>query len=160
MGRMYTAPVSIGSVSASIDIFELLAATGKPFALHGFELGQTTEVGDAQEEQLELLLKRAVGSVTSGSGGGTTAFTPLVPNDTAAGITAETGNTTKLAVGTGTITNVARFAWNVRTPALYIPTPEQRIIVAAADRLVLELVSTPADAIGAIVGSITVEELV
>ena len=97
-----------------------VAATGKPLALLGFELFQTSEVGDAQEEQLELVLKYMTGAVTSGSGGPTApTFRPKQPNDTAAGATIEHGNTTK-ATG-GTSVTWARFSWNVRQSLPYVP---------------------------------------
>lgn len=164
MGRPYVAPIHISvAFTAAIDIFELGAVSGKPLLLHGFELGQTTEIGDAQEEQLPLVLKRATGTFTSGSGGGTSTFRPCVPNDTAAGATLETGNTTKAAVGTGTIVDLQRFTWPVRAGLLYIPTPEYRIVLDAGTSLVLELISAPADSIGGtngVNGWVAIEELV
>jgi hypothetical protein len=53
IGREYIAELNLSTaITAQVDIFEILAASGKPFALLGFELFQTSEVGDAQEEQL------------------------------------------------------------------------------------------------------------
>lgn len=160
MGRMYTAAINVGAHStASIDYFELLAASGKPLLLHGFELGQTTEVGDAQEEDLLLLLKRVTGAPTSGSGGPTApTFNPLTPNDTAAGATIEHGNTTKLTGGTQS--ELARFGWNIRSPLLFLPPPEGRITLDAGTRLVLEELTIPADSITGPVGWVLIEELV
>lgn len=158
MGRVYTAPISVSAHTAQIDFFELLAASGKPLLVHGFELGQSTEVGDAQEEMLNLALKRVTGSPTSGSGGGTPTFQPLTPNDAAAGATLETGNTTKLTGGTSV--ELMRIVWNVRSTYLYLPTPEMRITLDAGTRLVLEETTTPADSITGPIGWITIEELV
>lgn len=158
MGRMYYAPINVAAHTAQIDYFELLAASGKPVLVHGFELGQATEVGDAQEEQLVLVLKRITGAPTSGSGGGTPTFIATTPNDTAAGATLETGNTTKLTGGTST--ELARFVWNVRGERLFLPPPEGRIVIDAGTRLVLEEATTPADSITGPVGWILIEELV
>lgn len=159
LARSYTAPIAISSAfTAQIDVFELLAASGKPGILIGFEFGQTSELGDAQEEQLTFVLKRVTGAPTSGSGGGTPTFQPTRPNDTAAGLTLETGNTTKLTGGTSV--EVARFQWNVRMLCLYVPVPEERIVFDAATRLVLELVTTPADSISGIMGRISVGEII
>ncbi|MFI6496891.1 hypothetical protein [Nonomuraea typhae] len=161
MPRPYTAPINISTAfTAQVDIFEILAAAGKPFELGGFELGQTSEIGDAQEEQLTLVLKLATGSVTSGSGGGTSTFRPINPNDTSPGATIETGNTTKLATGSGTVVELARIPWNVRGSALYVPVPEYRHVVPADGRLVLELATTPTDSISAAVGWVAISELV
>lgn len=158
MGRMYQAAMSVAAHTAQLDFFELLAATSKPLLLHGFEIGQTTEVGDAQEEMLSLVLKRVTGAPTSGSGGGTATFNQLVPNDTAAGATLETGNTTKLTGGTSV--ELGRWSWNVRAPLLWLPPPEGRIVLDAATRLVLEELSTPLDSITGPVGWVLIEELV
>lgn len=158
MGRMYSAAISVAAHTAQVDYFELSAASGKPLLLHGVELGQTTEIGDAQEEMLSLVLKRITGSPTSGSGGGAPTFQPLTPNDTAAGATLETGNTTKLTGGTSV--ELARFSWNVRSPLLYLPPPEGRITLDASTRLVLEELTTPNDSITGPVGWVLIEELV
>ena len=162
MGRVYTSSIHISAAfTAQIDIFELLAAANKPLLLHTFELGQVTEVGDAQEEGLTLVLKRVTGAPTSGTGGGTGTFNVTTPNDAAAGATLETGNTTKLTGGTSV--ELARFGWNVRAPLPYIPMPEEKITLDQATRLVLELVTTPVDSIGGtngVVGRIVIEELV
>jgi hypothetical protein len=154
---MYTAAISVAAHSAQVDYFELLAASGKPLRLHGFELGQTTEIGDAQEEQISLVLKRVTASPTSGSGGGSATFQPILPNDTAAGATLETGNTTKLSGGTSV--ELARFSWNVRVPLPYQPL-ESGPVIDASTRLVLEELTTPADAITGPVGWVLIEELV
>jgi hypothetical protein len=159
LSRSYVAPINIGTAfTAQIDVFELLSAAGKPGVLISFELGQTSEVGDTQEEMLTLVLKRVTGAPTSGSGGGTSTFQSTRPNDTAPGATLETGNTTKLTGGTSV--EVGRWAWNVRMPLLYMPVPEERIVFDAATRLVLELVTTPADSISGIQGRISVGEII
>ena len=159
-GRRYRAPINIGSTSAQIDIFELLAGSGKPLALIGFSLGQTSEVGDAQEEQLQLILKYGTLTVTSGSGGSTSTPRPVLPNDTASGATLETGNTTKFAASTGTVVELARYSWNVRQDFQQVWVPEMWQVCAAGGYLVLELATTPADAISGIVGSLEFAELV
>jgi hypothetical protein len=159
LSRSYTASINISSAfTAQIDIFELLAAANKPGLLLGFEIGQTSEVGDAQEEMLTVVLKRVTGAPTSGSGGGTSTFQSTRPNDTAAGFTLETGNTTKLTGGTSV--ELARWAWNLRQTLLYVPIPEEQIFIDQATRLVLELVTTPADSIAGIQGRIAVGELI
>ena len=159
IARTYVAPISItAAFTAQIDIFELLSASGKPAVLLAWEFGQTSEVGDAQEEMLNLVLKYVTGAPTSGSGGGTSTFRPTTPNQTGAGVTLETGNTTKLTGGTSV--DMGRFCWNVRMPCLYVPVPEERIVIDAATRLVLELTTTPADSIAGIAGRISVGELV
>lgn len=159
-GRPYYAPIHCSTaITTAIDIFEILAGTNKPIRLHEIILDQTSEVGDGQEEQLEVLLKRITGSPTSGSGGpATTTPAPVMPNDTATGVTWENGNTTKLTGGTSV--EISRRAWNVRQDFIWTPPPKGAVVIDQATRAVLELISTPADSITKIVGHLLYEEIV
>lgn len=157
LGRAYRAPINIGSTTAQIDIFELLTSSSVPVAVCGFHLGQTSEVGDAQEEQLTLVLKYVTGSPTTGSGGSTVTPRPTLPSDVASVVTLKTGNTTKLTGGTSV--ELARYAWNVRQDFPITWIPEMWQILGVSTRMVLELVTTPNDAINGIVGSIDFVEL-
>jgi hypothetical protein len=157
MGRFYTASFRNVSVSAAVDVFEVLAATGKPFILHELVLAQSSDYGDAQAEGLIVDLKRATGSYTSGSGGSTATPAKHLTNDAAAGPTAETNNTTQAAAGSGALTTLRTEAFNVQAGYQYLPTPEQRITFLPAEALVVSL-SAPADAIS-LSGSVTIEEL-
>lgn len=144
MSGQYT--VQFNGVAATVqqDLFEIVAHASKVLALIAFGLSQTTELGDAAEEQLSILVKS--GQTTSGSGG--TAPTPVAldgANTVAAGFTAEANNTTKASAGT-IVTHYA-YAWNVRGPLeIILPEPLQ-IILPAARRMTIELASTPADSI-------------
>lgn len=157
MGRVYQVPIPFVAQTAQIDFFELTAAADKPVRIHEIYLAQSTEFGDAAEEQLTLKLKRANGSVTSGSGGSSPTPVPLDPVDSAAGMTAEVNNTTKLAVGTGTITDERLYAWNVRQPFHLVFTPETRPKINPQEKKVIELTTTPADSI-TMGGYVIVEE--
>lgn len=157
LGRAYRAPINIGSTTAQIDMFELITTSAMPVAVCGFHLAQTSEVGDAQEEQLSMVLKYITGSPTTGSGGSTSTPRPVLPSDTAAVTTLKTGNTTKLTGGTSV--ELARYAWNVRQDFPITWIPEMWQILGVSTRLVLELVTTPADAINGIFGSIEFVEL-
>ena len=157
MSRIYQVPIAFTSQTAQIDFFELTAAAEKPCRIHEIYLAQSTELGDAQEEQLTLKLKRAFGSVTSGSGGSAPTPQPIDPDDAAAGLTAEVNNTTKLVVGTGTINDERPYSWNVRQEFHRIFTPETRPKIKGGEKKVLELTTTPADAI-TMGGYVIVEE--
>ena len=147
MGRLYQIPIPFVAQTTQIDFFELTAAAEKPCVIHEIFLANSTDVGDAQEEMLTLKLKRAFGSVTSGSGGTAPTPVPLNPDDAAAGLTAGVNNTTKLAVGSGTITDERLYAWNVRMPFHLIFTPEFRPRIKGGEKKVMELTSTPGDSI-------------
>lgn len=157
MGRMYSVPFSGVAVTAQQDFFEITAGAAKPVVVHSIEIEQTTEVGDAMEEGLAVLLKRGTSATTSGTGG-TQAITcpPIMSSDAAFGGTADINNTTKMSVGT--ITLLRAWTWNVRIPFFKVFTPETRPFIAGGERLTVELATTPADSI-TINGTMLIEEL-
>lgn len=158
MSRIYQVLIPFVSQTAQIDFFELTAGAEKPCLIHEIYLANSSDAKDAEEEMLGLMLKRASGSVTSGSGGTAPTPVPINPDDAAAAFAAEVNNTTKLAVGTGTITNERAYAWNIRMPFHMIFTPETRPKIKGGEKKVLELTTTPADAI-TMGGYVIVEEL-
>lgn len=134
MSGIYSVPFAYTG-NANVDLVEVVAASTKPLVILGFDVGQSSDVGDAAEEILALTLKS--GQTTSGSGG--SASTP-VANDTsgaAASATAEQGNTTKASGGT--IVTHGTFHWNVRSMLSMVFTQEQQILLAAARRATLEI---------------------
>lgn len=147
MGMMYTAQFNGVAVTAQQDFFELLAPADCVVYVHMIQITQTTELGDAAEEQLAILLKRGVGSVTSGSGGSTPTPAKLESGFASAGSTVEANNTTKMVVGSGTITTVDVDSWNIRQEKVWLMPPELRIILSPSERLTVELGTTPADSI-------------
>ena len=155
MGRMYTVSfTAVASPTAIWDIFEISPADDKPCAIHAIVLGQTTELGDAAEEQLALRLIR--GFTSSGSGGTATTPRSLNPSDTAAGFAAETNNTT--VATTGTTNDLHCDSWQIRGPYVMIFPPEMRPIVSQANTTLVLRASAPADSI-TVSGTLYVEEL-
>lgn len=147
MGRIYTARFKEVSVTVAQDLFEILAGTAKSIKVHGFSISQKSEVGDAQEEGLTLTVNRGAGSVTSGSSGSTATPAPANVDDISSGATVEINNTTPMATGSGTITELEVHSWNVRVPYTHWWTPETRPYIKAGDRLTIELETAPADSI-------------
>lgn len=143
MPRLYTAVFSGVAVTAQQDFFELNAPSTAVVVVHDWSLTQSTEVGDAQEEGLAILVKR--GATVSGSGGTTPTASPLEFGDAAFGGTVEANNTTK--ANTGTIVTMGSYNWNVRVPYQQIYTPETRPVLSPSQRLTIELATTPADSI-------------
>lgn len=154
MSGVYTVEFDGVAVTAQQDLFELVAAAAKPIIILGFGLSQSSEVGDAQEEQLTILIKS--GQTTSGSGG--SAPTP-VANDSsgaAASFAAEANNVTKASAGT--IVKHYPYSWNVRGPFdIILPEPMQ-LLMPGGRRMTMELASTPADSI-TMNGYIVVQEI-
>lgn len=155
MSRMYVVQFGPTAVTAQVDLFEVNTGANFITVIHGMELGQSTEYGDAQEEAIAILMKRA--HSTSGSGGSAPTPTPLEPNSGASTFTAETLNTTQ-ATG-GTPVTVYATAWNVRSsPSPWQWTPEARIYLAPSSRFAIQLQAAPADSI-TMSGSLWVEEI-
>lgn len=149
LGRAYSLEFHNISVSAQQDFFYIKPAADKICLLEAVYLsnaGGAADAGDAQEELWRLEIIRLPSTVTVGSGGSAPTPTPLAVNDTAAGFTGRTNDTT-VATTSGTATNLHSDGLNVRIPYVYLPPPEHRIIVANAQAVVVRLVSTPADAV-------------
>lgn len=155
MGRMYVVDIAPAAVTVAADVIELTPADDKRIIVHGFEIFQTTELGDAAEEIIGLFWIR--GHTVSGSGGSAPTPRPLNPYDAAAGFTAETLNTT--AANTGTTVQLQRHGWNVRIPTPVIYTPEARPHVSQGETtLILRMAAAPIDST-TISGFVLVEEL-
>lgn len=154
MGQIYDAIFEDIAITVAQDLFEILAPSDAIVIVHGFEIYQTTDFGDAEEEILNLETNRGLG-VTSGSGGA--AVTPHAKEEgfAAPGSTVERNNTTQITGGT--IETLEKFGWNVRIPLAQIWTPETRPIVSAGDTFVLALPTAPADSLTCS-GKITFEE--
>lgn len=154
MSRMYTVSFAAVAATAQQDLFEIVATAGRPCRIRGIKLSQSSEVGDAQEEQLHLLFKS--GQTTSGSGGSAPTPVPLDVNDAAAGFTAEANNTTKASAGT-IVTHLAD-SWNVRGEYMWMMPPEMCFHLTGGRRFTVELATTPGDSI-TLNGTLWVEEL-
>jgi hypothetical protein len=155
MGLKYAIPIAATAVTAQVDFWEYTAPADAIAIIHYIEITQSTEVGDAMEEGLVVLLKR--GSTTTGTGGSQAVTpAPLEFGFPAAGGVADTLNTTK-ATG-GTIVTLHSAAWNVRAPFIYLPTPEYRIVLSPSQRFTVELGTTPADSI-TVQGTLIFEEI-
>jgi hypothetical protein len=144
VGRLYTVSfdnVSYTNANGDHDYFEITPADDKVCVVEAIYVYTTTEVGDAQEEQVRWSIVR--GHTTSGSGGSAPTPAPLLSTDTAAGFTTETSNTS-IASTAGTTLHVGTY--NIRTGLEFVPPPEHRIIVTQAHTtLVVRQLSTLAD---------------
>lgn len=144
MGRMYAVTFENVAVTAAQDFFELTPADDKPIAIHAIYLSQSTELGDAAEEQLRLKIIR--GHTTGGSGGTAPTPAPLDPAGSAAGCAAEVNNTTIASAGTTVDLHAETF--NVRSGWIFMPTPECRPKASQANTtIVLRLMAAPADSV-------------
>lgn len=141
-GRSYSI-VFNGALTAQADAFEITPADDKPIEIVSIEIAQTSDAGDAQDEMIGVDIIR--GHTTSGSGGSSATPTPLSPNATAAGFTAEVGNTT--IASTGTTTTVHSAAFNVRSGWQYIPPLDARPGCGQGNTTIVVRLSAPADSL-------------
>jgi hypothetical protein len=143
LGTEYFVHFDQVAVTAAQDFFELNPGSAKPIVIEDGELSQSTELGDAAEEQLVLRWRR--GNTTSGSGG--TAPTPTKKNSSfaASTFTAEVNNTTKATAGSPD--TLCPTTWNLRSEKRFAPLPQGVIEVPGGVRICLELVSAPADSV-------------
>ena len=155
MGRMYSVVFESVAVTALQDFFEVVAAADSAVVIHSCVITQETETGDSAEEMLTVVIQK--GATTSGSGGAAATPRPKALGDVAFGGTAEVNNTTEASGGT--IINVHRESFNVRTGFYYRPTPEERDVLSPSARLTVTLISTvPADSI-TMNGTLILEEI-
>lgn len=148
MGRIYSIPYS-GTLTAAggdADLCSIQPADDKPCQIIGFDLGQTSELGDAAEENIRLTVRHLAATVTIGSGG--SAVTPVGERpgtSLAAGFTARCNDTT-VATTTGANTIATEGAWNERNTPFEKWIPEnQRKTAVQGEALVLRNESTVAD---------------
>lgn len=134
-----------GTYSAAID-FEINMPSGTVGGLVSVDVSQSSDAGDAEDEQIPCTFIRT--HSTSGSGG--SSFTALPTLGGAAfGGTCEIANTT-LATGGSPVTWGGR-AFNVRAGHSLRPTEDEQrqLRIASGERAVVRLPNAPADGLTA-----------
>lgn len=154
MGRVYTAAFSGQAETVAVDLLEILTPADSVIVIHELAIGQTSDVGDAEEEI--LLLHWKSGQTSTGSGGNTTSIVPVNFGDAASGATVKDTNTTKASGGT--IVTHYSWPWNVRMGFQQIFTPEMRPILSPSRRATLEMSAAPGDSL-TLNGYIVFEEI-
>lgn len=162
MSRFYTVELPKVSRTTSFDFFELTPADDKPVRIVLIDIGQVTELGDAQEEQIEWTIRRGGTAMTSGSGGtGSVAGANGVGRDAGidptSGFTYDAGNTTLATFTSGVV--VWHSAFNVRNGLYFVCPPEGWFGASQANGgIVVRCENAPTDSID-FVGTMLVEEL-
>jgi len=121
--RIYRLPLVATAVTAAVDLAEINPNTSQMLKLLGVRLGQSTELGDAQDEELPVSL--VTGFTTSGSGGTGGAPVTAPPDDvgdSAFGGTCETFNTTQAVSGT-VVTRILGTWKLIGGEFLWLPVP-------------------------------------
>ena len=151
MGRMYSATFEEVAATAAQDLFEINAPADSVVLVHGVVISQSSDAGDSESEQLNVLVH--LGS-TSGSGGSSVTASPLNLGDAAFGGTIEANNTSQSTEGTF----IHAESFNVMAGLQIWLPPECRWAISPSDRLIIELQTTPADSL-TISGTVYLEEI-
>ena len=151
MSRVYTVTFEQVAVSAIQDLIQIVAPSDSVVVIHEWEFGQSSDAGDAESEQLNILVHR--GS-TDGSGGSAVTARPKQIGTPAFGGTCETNNTSQSTEGT----IESSHCFNVMAGIKEVYTPETRPVLSPSGRMVWELQTAPADAI-TMSGKVTFEEI-
>lgn len=139
--------VNIANASGDHDWFQFLPTVGKPLELCAVYLGQSTELGDAQEEQLRWSVVVFTGATLTEGNGTAGTEEPLDPNDGASSVVTETVATT-IATSSGTTRTLHRDTFNVRTGLQMIWPVDLRpkcAALTAHDAMVVRMLSTVTD---------------
>lgn len=145
MPRLYSVPIDNGSITnanGDYEFLELDPAAEKPIEICGWDFGQLTELGEAQEEQLRCGIYR--GNTTDGTGGSSVTPVDMAMCGVAAGFTADVLRTAIASGGTSTL--LWAFSFPVRVGHQWGPVPEgYGFFHAGANLLVMRLIAAVAD---------------
>lgn len=149
MGRVILFDTGYQTVSAAQDLLELLLASGQAAVVHSVRVMQSSDEASSEAELLQVNVKRASGSYTSGSGGGSATAVKNNLADSAHGLSGtERNNTTQAAAGSGALETVEPGVFNVLAGEWEATlTPELRQPFAPSQALVVSLDEAPADAL-------------
>ena len=135
--RIYTAGIDNVTIGTAVqDIFYIKAGAANGVELHYIELNAG---GVTSPTEIRLRLKRLPVTVTAGSVGTAPTMSALDSGDTKTATAVVRANDTTQSSTSGTAANLAFFQWNLLLPFQFLPAPEDRPAIAAAEALVLDL---------------------
>lgn len=149
MGRMVDVDTGYQTVLVAQDLLEILLGSSQAALVHSIKVYQSSDFLASEAELLQVTAKRAYGSYTSGSVGGTPTVFKYNKDDAAHGMTVKRNNTTQAVAGTGTLEDIPHLSdvLNVISGTLEItPTPELRQPLGPSQALILS-VPAPIDAL-------------
>lgn len=150
LGRVITLDTGWQTVSTVQDLLEILLGSGQAGYVLRAKIMQSSEEAATEAEELQVNLKKATGSYTSGSGGGS-ATVVLCSSSLAHGLAGtERNNTTQATAGTGTLETMEPGVFNVLAgewEVAYTPELMEKGKVGPSQAIILSLDEAPADAI-------------
>jgi hypothetical protein len=140
MGRIYYAVFEEVAVTAVQDLFELVAPADSSVEVHMWGISQSSDAGDSESEQLNVLVHRGT---ATGSGGSSVTPEPRSEGDAAFGGTVEANNTTQSVEAEF----IGAHNFNIMAGIDVVYPPELRPIVSPSQLFIVELQTTPADSL-------------
>lgn len=130
LGRMYSAIIEDAAIAVATDLFQIEGVTVIPI-LHMISISQNLDFGDAAAEMVTIKIRRATDALTTSA-----TKNKLDPGSVAAVADVAVNQSTQLTTGAATI-----YAenWNIALPFIWMPPPEQRIVVPTADIVVVTM---------------------
>lgn len=144
-GRLVYCDTDWQTVSAVQDLLEIKLGTAQAGFVTGWKIMQSSLEGTSSVVKDKISLKRATGSFTSGSGGGSATIILGSSIDPAHGLaTVERNNTTQAVVGTGTLNVIDADAFNESSGVLDVQyIPEEWKPIGPSEAAILSLDEAP-----------------
>lgn len=149
IGRRVIIDTGWQTVSAAQDLLEVLLASSQAGFVLRAKIMQSSDEAATEAEEIQAAIKRAYGSYTSGSGGGSPTVVKGQSGDAAHGLSAtERNNTTQASAGSGTLETLEPGTFNVLAGEWeWAATPEEMIPIGPSQAAILSLDEAPADAL-------------
>lgn len=142
--RVYSTFFENVTITAVQDVFSLKAGAANGIELHQIDLSAGAVTAAAE---IRLRLKRLPATVTAGSGGTAPVMSPTDSGDTKAATATARANDTTQATTSGTAIVLQAWQWQVLNSFTYLPAPEDREVIQAAEELVLDIPAAPASTV-------------
>jgi len=149
VGRIVIIDTGYQTVSAVQDLLEVKLAASQAGYVKRVKIMQSSKESVSDAEQLQVNLKRAAGSFTSGSNGGAATIVKGQSGDAAHGLsTTERNNTTQAVAGTGTLETLEPGAFSVLAGEWEVtPTPELQWPIGPSEAAILSIDEAPGTAL-------------
>lgn len=153
MGRKYTVGFEQVSCAAAQDAILIVAPSSKVLRILEVRLGQSSSTTSTMQR---VRHSRLTGTVSNGSGGAAATPRKHQTGDAAAAATARINDTTQ-ATTSGTKSTLFEDVFNIVSGYLWVPVPEEYIVLAPGEAYALEFPAMGATA--TYDGSVTFEEI-
>lgn len=149
MGRIIVFDTGYQTVSAAQDLLELKLASTQAGFVRRAKIMQSSDETSSDLELLQVAVKRASGSYTSGSGGGSATVVKKQSGAAAHGLSGiERNNTTQAVIGTGALDTIEPGVFNVLAAEWeWCPIPELALPLEPSEAVILSLDEAPTDAL-------------